>query len=65
MRVQVNVDDEMVAKIDAYAKKMGVSRSGLCSVLIGQGIMTYDASFNALNGALGELLTSAKNEPAV
>lgn len=42
MRVQVNVADEMVERIDYYAKKLGVSRSALCSVLIGQGIMGYD-----------------------
>ena len=45
MRVQVNVADEMVERIDYYAKKLGVSRSSLCSVLIGQGIMGYDKAF--------------------
>lgn len=49
MRVQVNVDDEMVKKIDLYAKKMGVTRSALCSVFIGQGIMGYDKSFEILD----------------
>ena len=44
MRVQVNLSDEMVCKVDLYAKKMGVSRSALCSMLIGQGIMSYDKS---------------------
>ena len=49
MRVQVNVDDEMVKKIDAYAKRMGVTRSALCSVFIGQGIMGYEKSFEVLD----------------
>ena len=48
MRVQVNISDEMVVKIDEYARKMGVSRSALCSVLIGQGIMNYEKSADLL-----------------
>lgn len=48
MRVQVNLSDEMVKKVDGYAKAMGVTRSGLCATLIGQGIMTYDKSMNIL-----------------
>lgn len=57
MRVQVNVDDEMVKKIDAYAKKMGVTRSALCSVFIGQGIMGYEKSFEVLD-RVGEKLVA-------
>lgn len=45
MRLQVMVSDEMVQRIDSYAKKMGVSRSSLCSMLIGQGIMGYDKAY--------------------
>lgn len=48
MRVQVNLSDEMVCKVDAYARKMGVSRSALCSMLVGQGIMSYDKSMDLL-----------------
>lgn len=48
MRVQVNLSDEMVGKVDAYARKMGVSRSALCSMLVGQGIMSYDKSMDIL-----------------
>ena len=48
MRVQVNLSDEMVGKVDAYARKMGVSRSALCSMLVGQGIMNYDKSMDIL-----------------
>ena len=48
MRAQVNLSDEMVKKVDAYARKMGVSRSALCSMLIGQGIMSYERSTDLL-----------------
>lgn len=49
MRVQVNLSDEMVSRVDSYAQKMGVSRSALCSMLIGQGIMSYDKSMDILS----------------
>lgn len=55
MRIQVNLSDEMVAKVDAYASKMGVSRSALCSMLVGQGIMGYDKSMDLLT-LLGDKL---------
>lgn len=55
MKVQVNVSEEMVERVDLYAKKMGVSRSALCSMLIGQGIMSYDKSMDIVAG-IGEKL---------
>lgn len=52
MRVQVNVSDELVSKIDKYAKTMGVSRSALCSVWIGQYVMSLDRGFEAASSVL-------------
>ena len=63
MRVQVNLSDEMCARVDRYAKSMGVSRSALCSMLIGQGIMSYDKSMDiltVLGDKLGDSLLSEK-----
>lgn len=63
MRVQVNLSDEMVEKVDGYAKKMGVSRSALCSMLVGQGIMSYDKSMDiisVLGDKLGDSLLAEK-----
>lgn len=63
MRVQVNISNEMVVKIDEYASKMGVSRSALCSMLIGQGIMSYDRSIDLLKflgDKLGDSLLAEK-----
>lgn len=45
----------MVARVDAYAHKMGVSRSALCSMFVGQGIMAYDRSMDVIT-LLGEKL---------
>ena len=49
MRVQVNLSDEMVGKIDEFAKKVGVSRSAFCSMLIGQGCLSYEKAFDIAN----------------
>lgn len=49
MRCQVNLSNEMVERVDFYAKKMGVSRSSLCSMLVGQGIMGYDKSMDVIS----------------
>lgn len=63
MRVQVNLSEEMVKRVDEYAKAMGTTRSGLCSILIGQGIMSYDKSMNVLEDVgnkIGEKLIQNK-----
>lgn len=63
MRVQVNLSDEMVSNVDKYAKSMGVSRSALCSMLIGQGIMSYNKSLDIISvigDKLGDSLLAEK-----
>lgn len=63
LRVQVNLSDEMVKKVDSYAHGMGVSRSALCSMLIGQGILSYDKSFDLLsNFASDEMKSKVKQK---
>lgn len=34
MRLQVNVGEDVVKRIDSLAKEIGVSRSALCSMII-------------------------------
>lgn len=63
MRCQVNLSDEMVERVDWYAKKMGVSRSALCCTLVGQGIMALDKSMDvisAMGDKLGDSLLAEK-----
>ena len=63
MRVQVSLSDEMVERVDFYAKKMGVSRSALCSMLVGQGFMGYDKSMDVISligDKLGDSLLAEK-----
>lgn len=49
MRIQVNLSDEMVEKADYYSKKMGVTRASLCTMLIGQGLMSYENAVSVIN----------------
>lgn len=58
MKLQVTANDQMVAKLDKYAEMMAVSRSALCAMLIGQGLMGLDKSYGILND-LGERLGDA------
>lgn len=63
MRLQVNANEQMVAKLDKYAEMMAVSRSALCSMLIGQGLMGLDRScgiLNDLGNRLGDALMAEK-----
>lgn len=60
MRCQINLSDEMVEKVDFYAKKIGVSRSAFCSMLIGQGVMAYDKSMDVITTFGKQLLEEEK-----
>jgi len=61
MKVQTNVSDDMVKKIDALANQMGVSRSALCSVAIGQYVMAFEKSMNVLDTMGNEAVKILKN----
>ena len=50
MRIQVNLSEEMNNKVENYSKQFGVSKSQFCSMLIGQGVMSYDKTFDMMGG---------------
>lgn len=50
MKVQVNLNDDMVAKIDKLAKEIGVSRSSYCAMLIGQGVNAANQTYDLIKG---------------
>lgn len=50
MRLQVNINEQMSRKIDKYCDELSVSRSSLCAMLIGQGLMGLDKSFSVVDG---------------
>lgn len=62
MKVQVNVNDDMVKKIDQYAKAMGVSRSSLCAMFIGQGVLGFDKAYEIVNTYTENILEGVKED---
>ena len=50
-RIQVSLGDRALDLLDRYADAMGVTRSALCAVLIGQGLMNYNPAFLGGGGA--------------
>lgn len=58
MRVQVNLSDEMVKRVDFYASRLGVSRSALCSVMIGNGVLSYDKAMDVID-SVGDVLAKS------
>lgn len=57
-RLQVNISDEMMSRIDMYASKLGVTRSAFCAVVLGQGLAGYDATF----GMVSDVQTQMTNK---
>jgi metal-responsive CopG/Arc/MetJ family transcriptional regulator len=62
MYIQVNVNKELVTKIDKYAKSMGTSRSALCCTLIGQGVMAYDKAFETFDTVAKNISNNTQKE---
>lgn len=58
MRIQVNLSDSMVAKLDKIADEYGVTRSALCAMLIGQGA----DGINQAKQIISEISDSMKKE---
>lgn len=44
-RVQITLTEDMFNRLDTYAKKMGVTKSMLCTMWVGQYVMTLDTGF--------------------
>ena len=61
--LQVVVSQNLADRIDYYANYMGMSRSGFCASIIGQGILGYDKVGSVLeNYVIGEISKGKKVE---
>lgn len=60
MRIQVNVSDELVAQLDEYARAIGMSRSGLCTFFIGQGMFNLNKGLEMASDAIRSYAVAAK-----
>ena len=46
MKVQINLNDDLVKKIDDFAKQIGMTRSALCATWIGYGVLGIDKAMD-------------------
>lgn len=46
MKVQVNIADSMVERIDRIAEQLGQTRSGTCNWFISQGVLSFENANN-------------------
>ena len=48
MKVQINLNEDLVKKIDAYAAAIGKSRSAVCAIWIGQSVLGIEKATETL-----------------
>lgn len=46
MRLQIGISDEMSDRLTSLADRMGVTRSALCAMLLGQGALSLEKSLS-------------------
>jgi len=49
MRISVNLGNALNDKVDKYSEMCGVTRSSFCAMLISQGILAYEKSFEVVD----------------
>lgn len=62
MKVQVNLNDDIVKKIDDYAKSIGVSRSAVCAMWIGNAVLGVDKATETLQRMSDDMVSQVKEE---
>ncbi len=55
MRIQVKLSDEMVSKVDSISEQMGVTRSALCAIAIGQYVLGIEKGLGLIDKLGGVL----------
>ena len=48
MKLQININDDIVKKIDEYAKAIGISRSACCAMWIGNAVLSIEKATESL-----------------
>lgn len=62
IRLQVSVSNELVERIDNYAKMIGVGRSALCAIWIADGLAEYDKTYSADKATLAKETHKKRND---
>ena len=62
MRIQVNLEEAMIDKVDAYAKALGVSRSAFCAFVVGQYVWSLEKGMETVGVSANEVLEKVARE---
>lgn len=62
VKVQVNLNDDVVKKIDSYAKAIGVSRSAVCAMWIGNAVLGVDKATETLQRVSDDMVKAMAQE---
>lgn len=62
INVQFKATEEMVEKIDGYARRMGLSRSSFIMMAIGEKLMNLDTTYKVLEDVAQRMSENAKND---
>lgn len=62
VRLQSVVSEDMAKRVSIYADRMGVSVSALCAMLIGQGIMNFDKTYEYLENTMQTVIKNEDRE---
>lgn len=54
-RLMVSLSDEMLARVEFYANLFGIPKSSVCTMFIGQSVISLDKSYSLLDGALKDI----------
>ena len=60
MRVQVNLSDELVERVDNYCNRIGIARSAMISVMVGQYMDQLEKADNVLTNAYNDVTSNLK-----
>ena len=59
-RLQITLSDELLAKMDAYCKRLGVSRSNYVAMLVAQNLDTMSRMMELMPEAINDLVKQQK-----
>lgn len=62
MRIQVNLEETMIDKVDAYAKALGVSRSAFCAFVVGQYVWSLEKGMESVGVSAQEVLAKVAED---
>lgn len=62
MRIQVQLSDQMVERIDKIAESYGVNRSAFCAMIIGQSVNSLEQASTIVQSAVEKGMKNATKE---